>query len=123
MDRIYLIGMQFYGYHGVFPEENKLGQSFIVDLTIELDLSKAGKTDDVADTVNYGNLFSTCKTIVEGERYKLLETVAEKIAHTVLSDEPMIQACTVKVIKPNAPIPGQFHSAAVEITRKKDERK
>ncbi|WAA12361.1 dihydroneopterin aldolase [Fervidibacillus halotolerans] len=123
MDRIYLTGMEFYGYHGVFPEENKLGQPFIIDLTLDLDLRKAGETDDLTYTVNYGNIFLKCKQIVEGKAYKLIESVAEKIAETLLVDEPLIESCTVKVMKPKAPIPGRFHSAAVEITRTREGKK
>lgn len=68
--------MEFYGYHGVFTEENKLAQRFKVDLTAELDLSKAGQTDDLEQTINYAELYHVCKDIVEGEPVKLVETLA-----------------------------------------------
>lgn len=71
MDKVYVEGMEFYGYHGVFTEENKLGQRFKVDLTAELDLSKAGQTDDLEQTINYAELYHVCKDIVEGEPVKL----------------------------------------------------
>ncbi|EHA31748.1 dihydroneopterin aldolase [Bacillus subtilis subsp. subtilis str. SC-8] len=111
--------MEFYGYHGVFKEENKLGQRFKVDLTAELDLSKAGQTDDLEQTINYAELYHVCKDIVEGEPVKLVETLAERIAGTVLEKFQPVQQCTVKVIKPDPPIPGHYKSVAIEITRKK----
>lgn len=66
MDKVFVEGMEFYGYHGVFKEENKLGQRFKVDLITELDLSKAGQTDDLEQTINYAELYHVCKDIVEG---------------------------------------------------------
>lgn len=117
MDKIYVNGMAFYGYHGVFPEETKLGQRFGVDLTVELDLEKAGRTDELEYSVNYGELYAVCRSIVEGEPVKLVETLAERIAAAVLVSFSAIQSCTVKVIKPDPPIPGHYHSVAIEITR------
>lgn len=109
--------MEFYGYHGVLPEENKLGQRFRVNLTVELDLRKAGQTDNLSESVNYGELFQLCKNIVEGKPYKLVESVAEVIASTVLETYPVIEQCTVTVIKPDPPICGHYRHVAVEITR------
>lgn len=109
--------MEFYGYHGVFPEENRLGQRFSVDLTVSLDLKKAGETDELVYSVNYGELFQLCKEIVEGKPKRLVEAVAEKIAGSVLQEFPAIDEVTVKVIKPDPPIPGHYKSVAVEITR------
>ncbi|WP_028400947.1 dihydroneopterin aldolase [Ectobacillus panaciterrae] len=117
MDKIFVHDMEFYGYHGVFPEENKLGQRFKVDLTVELDLRKAGETDDLDQSVNYGELYHLCERIVEGKPYKLLESVAEKIASAILNEYPLIQSCTVKVIKPDPPIRGHYREVAVEIKR------
>jgi dihydroneopterin aldolase len=109
--------MKFYGYHGVFPEETKLGQRFMIDLTVELDLSKAGKSDDLSQSVNYADLYNTCKKVVEGETHKLVETVAERVAEEILASFGLIERCTVKAIKPDPPIPGHYDSVAVEITR------
>lgn len=117
MDKIYVNKMEFYGYHGVFPEENRLGQRFNVDLTVSLDLKKAGTTDELEYSVNYGDLYHVCQQIVEGQPYKLVESVAEKIAETLLRDFPLLHDVTVKVIKPDPPIPGHYRSVAVEITR------
>lgn len=117
MDKIYVNRMEFYGYHGVFPEETRLGQRFSVDLTVSVDLKQAGETDDLNYSVNYGELYQVCKEIVEGTPYKLIEAVAEKIAASILKAFLPVSDVTVKVIKPDPPIPGHYQSVAVEITR------
>ncbi|WP_033826396.1 dihydroneopterin aldolase [Bacillus andreraoultii] len=117
MDRIYLNEMEFYGFHGVLPEENRIGQRFIVNLITDIDLQRAGQRDDLNETVNYAEIYSLCKEIVENRQYKLIEAVAEKIASEILKTYEKIKSCTVKVIKPDPPIPGHYKSVAVEITR------
>jgi 7,8-dihydroneopterin aldolase/epimerase/oxygenase len=119
VDKIYVNRMEFYGYHGVFPEENRLGQRFIVDLAVSIDLKKAGETDELQFSVNYGELYQVCKEVVEGKPFKLLEAVAEEIAASVISAFSLILDVTVKVIKPDPPIPGHYKSVAVEITRRR----
>ncbi|MGY3717115.1 dihydroneopterin aldolase [Sutcliffiella cohnii] len=120
MDKIYVNGMKFYGYHGVFPEETKLGQRFNVDLVVVLDLSKASQNDDLNASVNYAELYEACKKVVEGETYKLVEAVTERIAQEMLERFPLINECTVKVIKPDPPIKGHYDSVAVEMTRSRE---
>lgn len=117
VDKIYVNQMEFYGYHGVFPEENRLGQRFVVDLEIELDLSRAGWSDNLEDSINYGELYSICKDIVEGKTFKLVESIAEHIASEVLTKFDAIHFCTIKVYKPDPPIPGHYKSVAVEMRR------
>ncbi|MEJ9231965.1 dihydroneopterin aldolase [Peribacillus butanolivorans] len=117
MDKIFVNKMEFYGYHGVFPEETKLGQRFKVDLTVEADLAKAGKSDELEDSINYGELYEVCKGVVEGKPFKLVETVAEEIASELLNKFSSIEKCTVKVYKPDPPIAGHYESVAIEIVR------
>lgn len=117
MDKIYLNEMQFFGFHGLFPEEKKLGQRFNVDVEMFVDLKKAGKTDDMLDSVHYGEAYSVVKHIVEGESKNLIEAVAEDIAAELLNAFDLMKACKVKVIKPDPPIPGHYQSVAVEIYR------
>ncbi|WP_071393048.1 dihydroneopterin aldolase [Bacillus tuaregi] len=119
MDTIYLNKMEFYGYHGILPEETRLGQIFIVDLKVETDLQLAGKNDNLEESISYVDLYEECKTIVEGEPFKLIEAVAERIAGEILEKYEKVLAATVKVIKPNPPIPGHYESVAVEITRRR----
>ncbi|HZG71740.1 MAG TPA: dihydroneopterin aldolase [Chondromyces sp.] len=117
VDRIYVNGMEFYGYHGVFPEENKLGQRFRVDVTLELSLRQAGQTDELKYSVNYADIYQVCKEVTEGRKYKLVESIAEEIASILLERFSIAQSCTIKVVKPDPPIPGHYQSVAVEITR------
>lgn len=117
MDKIYVNGMEFYGYHGVFSEETTLGQRFLVDLTVTVDLKMAGETDELNYTVDYGGLYHVCREVVEGKPFKLVEAVAEKISAAVLTGFPVVTEVNVKVVKPNPPIPGHYKSVAVEITR------
>ena len=117
MDKISLNKMEFYGYHGVFSEETKLGQRFIVDLEVEVDLKKAGETDTLEYSVNYGQLYFDVKEIVEGKPFKLIEAVAEKVAQTLLESYLLINSVKVCVIKPDPPIPGHYQSVSIEIVR------
>ncbi|KIY22932.1 MULTISPECIES: dihydroneopterin aldolase [Mesobacillus] len=119
MDKIHVNQMEFYGYHGVFPEETTLGQRFAVDLTVELDLLKAGKSDQLQDSINYADLYQVCKNILEGKPYKLVEAIAEQIASVILEKFLLVDTVHVKVIKPDPPIPGHYKSVAVEITRRR----
>ncbi|ASI34097.1 MULTISPECIES: dihydroneopterin aldolase [unclassified Exiguobacterium] len=117
MDRIHVSGMRFYGYHGVFAEETKLGQRFNVDLSIGLDLSRAGETDDLRESVNYAELYEATKHVVEGEAVQLVEALADRIVRHVFLLDPRILEATVKVIKPDPPIAGHYEHVAVEINR------
>ncbi|MBS4225062.1 dihydroneopterin aldolase [Lederbergia citrea] len=121
MDKIYLNEMEFYGYHGVLPEETRLGQRFRVNVIAETDFREAALADDLEQTVSYAEVYSLCKEIVEGQTYKLIEAVAEKISASILEKFSKIERVTVKVIKPDPPIPGHYHSVAVEIVREKHE--
>lgn len=119
MDQIKLNNMQFYGFHGLFPEENKLGQRFYVDAALFADLHQAGASDDVKDSVNYGEVFETVRRIVEGNVYRLLEALAEGIASELLATFPLINACRIEVKKPDPPIVGHYDSVTVEIYRER----
>ncbi|ADB69538.1 dihydroneopterin aldolase [Listeria monocytogenes] len=121
MDKIYLNELVFYGYHGVLKEETKLGQTFRVSLILGLSTKKAGISDSVEDTVSYADVYETVKEIVEGKPFKLIEALAEKIASEVLTGYPLLEEVTVKLIKPNPPIPGHYDSVAVEIERKRSD--
>ncbi|EDC3855876.1 dihydroneopterin aldolase [Listeria monocytogenes] len=121
MDKIYLNELVFYGYHGVLAEETKLGQTFRVSLILGLSTKKAGISDSVDDTVSYAEVYETVKEIVEGTPFKLIEALAEKITTEVLTGYPLLEEVTVKLIKPNPPIPGHYDSVAVEIERKRSD--
>ncbi|MFC5406863.1 dihydroneopterin aldolase [Cohnella soli] len=120
MDRMILKRMVFYGYHGVFPEENKLGQKYIVDLDMRMDLGRAAASDDVSDTVNYAEIHALVKEIVEGPPVKLIETLCQNIASALLGTYTSIIQATVAVTKPNPPFDITFDGVTVEFRRKRD---
>ena len=117
MDKIKLTGLDFYGYHGCLPEEREKGQHFLLDITMYADLKAAGQNDDLADTINYAEVYETAKAIVEGEPCQLIEAVGERVAAAVLQDYAKVQKIRVTVHKPQAPIPGRFEDAAISIVR------
>lgn len=120
MDNMIVKGMQFYGYHGVFAEENKLGQKFGVDIELKLDLEQAASTDDLSYTVNYAEIHALTKSIVEGKPYQLIEALAGGIATHVLEAYTMVNEVTVRVTKPNPPFDIHFDGVTVELRRKRD---
>ena len=115
-DKIILAGMQFYGRHGVFSEEKAMGQKFVVDVELSLDLSKAGNTDDVNYTPNYADVYAIVKNITTLKTFNLIEALAEAIAQEILAHY-RIEQVKVKVQKPNAPISGIFDYMGCEIIR------
>ncbi|HEX6076101.1 MAG TPA: dihydroneopterin aldolase [Micromonosporaceae bacterium] len=114
-DRIRLTGLRARGHHGVFDVERKLGQDFVVDVTLEFDTRRAGHTDDLADTVHYGELADRLVAVVTGEPVNLLETLAARLAAVCLSYP--VRAAEVTVHKPQAPIGHEFTDVAVTIRR------
>lgn len=118
-DKIVLTGMRFYGYHGVYPEESRLGQSFLVDVELHADLRPAGLRDDLRQTIDYGQVYATVKAIIEGRPFKLIEAVAEHVAARVLEGFPVTEV-VVRVHKPKAPIPGSIDCVTVEVCRRRE---
>lgn len=118
-DRINLEGLSFYGHHGLFESETELGQLFKVDVTLFTDTKKAGETDEMSDSIHYGEVYETIKDIVENKPFKLLEALSEHLAQVLLEDFPLVDSVMVRVNKPQAPIPGIFDNVAVEIYRER----
>lgn len=119
MDKIYINNLEFIGYHGVFPEEKKLGQKFIVSLELFLDTRVAGKTGDLSKSVHYGLLAKDVEKIFLEKSIDLLETCAENIAEMALKKYPLIKEIKVCIKKPWAPLQMHFENVAVEILRKR----
>jgi len=105
------------GVHGALPEEKDRAQPFEVDVDLAVDLSAAGRTDSLADTVDYGAVAETVDRVVSGERHRLLERLATRIADDVLLVDPRIDFVTVTVRKLRPPVPFDMASAGVTITR------
>jgi dihydroneopterin aldolase len=119
-DTITLIGLRGFGRHGVYPAEREQGQDFIVDVVLELDLASAAASDDVADTVHYGELAGALIAIITGEPVRLIETLAARLVDACLADA-RVRAATVTVHKPQAPIPHEFTDVAVTLRRTRNE--
>ncbi len=115
-DRIMLRGVRATGYHGVFEHERRDGQEFVVDVELSLDLSRAGGSDELADTYDYGKLATAVVARIEGEPYDLVERLAAVIADDVLRDL-RVDEVRVTVHKPQAPVPVPFDDVAVTVTR------
>lgn len=115
-DEIALTGIRVFGRHGVYDDEKRDGQEFVVDVTLHLSLARAAETDDVTDTVHYGELAERIAAVVAGEPVDLLETLAQRIADVVLVDERVVMTA-VTVHKPHAPIAVPFADVAVTIRR------
>ena len=118
-DRIELIGIRGFGFHGVFAEERDNGQEFVVDLSIYCDLRQAGRTDDLASTIHYGELATSVHRLIEGEPVDLIETLAERIANEVLTHQ-LAERVSVTVHKPSAPISVPFQDVSVTIMRERE---
>lgn len=120
-DRILLEGMVFHGRHGTLPAERDLGQPFVVDIELYLDLRPAGLSDDLTRSVDYSEVHQRAKEIIEGPAVNLIETVAEKIAGATLRCDPLVEAVRIKVAKPHVRLNNTvLASSAVEIMRYRD---
>ncbi|WP_217181665.1 dihydroneopterin aldolase [Streptomyces sp. AC495_CC817] len=115
-DEIVLTGLTVFGRHGVFDHEREDGQEFTIDVRLRMPLHAAAASDDVADTVHYGELAEKVAAVVAGEPVNLIETLAERIADVALAD-PRVLSATVTVHKPHAPIPLTFADVSVTVTR------
>lgn len=115
-DRISLTGLRARGHHGVYDFERQQGQEFVVDTVLELDLAPAAASDDVRDTVHYGELAGRLVEVIGGEPVNLLEKLADRLLDECLADS-RVRRATVTVHKPQAPIPHAFTDVAVTRTR------
>ncbi|MEI3846038.1 MULTISPECIES: dihydroneopterin aldolase [unclassified Microbacterium] len=116
VDEITLTGVRAFGYHGVLPEERRQGQEFVVDATLYLSTAAAAASDDVTDTVHYGDAAERIAAIVAGEPFNLLESVAARIADDLLAYD-LVKMVSVTIHKPQAPIPVPFSDVSVTIRR------
>lgn len=118
-DRISLLGLRFFGHHGINRWERDNGQPFEVDLEVEMDLAAPGRTDRIEDGLDYTVLHAAAREVVEGPPRRLMESLAEAIAARALAHPP-VRAVTVRVRKPRAGLPGIAGTVQVEIHRRRD---
>jgi 7,8-dihydroneopterin aldolase/epimerase/oxygenase len=116
-DRIELRGLEIHARHGVYAHEQADGQRFVVDLVLSMDLSHAGASDDLTDTLDYGAMATAVADVVSSERWDLIERVATRVSEVVLGLDGRISSVAVTVHKPDAPIPLAFEDVAVTVER------
>ncbi len=120
--RITLSNMVFYGYHGDLPEENTLGQRFVIDLVLTLDIAEAAATDDLNKTVDYTRVYGICRETVEKDRFKLIEALASHVIDRILAACPVVEQVAITIKKPSVPIAGILDHVAVETSKTRADR-
>lgn len=118
MDKILLSGLVFFGRHGCFAAERELGQNFVVDVELEIDLQRAAQTDDLADTVDYVSIYNRAKAVIEGPSAALLEHLAAQIGDFALED-PRVLAARVRIKKPQVAVGGTLDYLGIELERRR----
>jgi 7,8-dihydroneopterin aldolase/epimerase/oxygenase len=119
MDCLHVNGIRGYGYTGLLPEEQRLGQWFEVDLALLLDLSAAGQSDRLEETLDYRDIIAQTQTLIQTARFSLVEKLATAIAEMALKDVK-VQQVTVCLTKVAPPIPNFSGNIQIELTRSKD---
>ncbi len=119
MGVISIKGIEVFAHHGVLETEREVGQTFFIDVTVSLDLTRAGQSDDLNQTLDYGSLAAAIHERVSSERWNLIERVAERVADLVLADS-WVEGVEVTVHKPDAPIQVPFRDVSVTITRRRE---
>ncbi len=117
LDKIAIEGLEVFASHGVFPEENKLGQKFLVSVTLYTDTRRAGETDDLSASIHYGEAAHAIDEFMRVHTFKLIETAAEGIAAMLLDRYPSAYGVRVKLEKPWAPVGLPLRTVSVEIER------
>ncbi len=120
--RIHLKNMVFYGYHGAMAEEGTLGQRWIIDLVLTLDITAAAANDALGKTVDYTRIYNVCRKCVETDRFKLIESLAGHIIDSVFAASPVVDAVEITVKKPSVPIAGILDYVAVETSQTRADR-
>jgi dihydroneopterin aldolase len=118
-DHIFVTGLLVHAHHGVMPLEEEVGQRFVIDLELTIDLSRAGTSDKLADTVSYSSIVDTATRAFTGKSFRLVETAAAITAEALLAGFPKVSAVRVTVHKPHAPIAAIFNDVGVSILRQR----
>jgi dihydroneopterin aldolase len=119
-NQIFLKALVLHAHHGVGEDEGRIGQQFLLDLTLDFDLSAASRSDKLADTISYADLVEVASKAFRSRRFRLVEAAAGAVADAVLSEFPRIQRLTVTVHKPHAPIAAVFSDVGVTLVRTRD---
>lgn len=116
-DSIFIKGLSLHAYHGVMAHEAKVGQTFTLDLELDIDLSDAARSDKVKDTVSYDQVANCASDAFCGQRFKLIEAAANSVAEAILKTFPRVRAISVTIHKPHAPIAATFSDVGVTLVR------
>ena len=116
-DQVFVRGLALHAYHGVMPHEAKVGQTFKLDLTLDLDLAEASRSDKLADTVGYDQVVDVASEAFRSRRYRLVEAAAGAVADAVLTRFEQVASVRVTIHKPHAPIAAAFEDVGVTILR------
>jgi dihydroneopterin aldolase len=116
-DQVFVKGLALHAYHGVMQHEAKVGQTFTLDLTLDLDLMQASRSDKLADTVGYDQVVDAAEQAFRAKRYRLVEAAAGAVADAVLNRFKQVTSVRVTIHKPHAPIAATFEDVGVSILR------
>jgi len=116
-DRIFVSGLLIHAHHGVMPHEENVGQRFVIDLELAIDLAPAGRSDKLADTASYSAIVDTATRAFTRESFQLVEAAAGVVAEALLAGFPKVSSVRVTVHKPHAPIAAIFNDVGVSIMR------
>jgi len=122
-DSIFIKGLTLHAYHGVMSHEAKVGQTFAIDIELDIDLSEAARSDKVADTVSYDQVVTRATEAFLGHRFRLIEAAAGSVADTILAAFPRVAKVAVTIHKPHAPVAATFSDVGVRIVRARPARK
>jgi dihydroneopterin aldolase len=122
-DRIFIHGLSLHAYHGVMAHEAKVGQTFTLDLELQIDLSAAARSDKVVDTVSYDKVVACAAETFGAQRFRLIEAAAGRVADAILAKFPTVSAVRVTIHKPHAPIAATFVDVGVTLVRNRQDRK
>jgi dihydroneopterin aldolase len=122
-DRIFISGLSLHAYHGVMAYEAKVGQTFTIDLELEIDLATAARSDKVMDTVSYDKVVDCASHAFCGRRFRLIEAAAGEVAGAVLAAFPRVRTITVTIHKRHAPIAATFSDVGVTLVRARSDGK
>jgi 7,8-dihydroneopterin aldolase/epimerase/oxygenase len=116
-DRIFIRGLALHAYHGVMPHEAKVGQTFSIDLDLEIDLSAAARSDKVMDTVSYDKVVDCASDAFSGQRFRLIEAAAGRVVDALLAAFPPVRSVRITIHKPHAPIAATFDDVGITLVR------
>ncbi len=122
-DRIFIKGLSLHAYHGVMAYEAKVGQTFTIDLELEIDLSDAARSDKVVDTVSYDKVVDCASGAFCAQRFRLIEAAAGRVADAVLAAFARVRSIKVTIHKPHAPIAATFSDVGVTLVRSRSNPK